>query len=213
MEAIGQLAGGVAHDFNNVLTAIGGNVELALDTLEAQFAAASGLRESLHQIERAAERASALTRQLLAFSRRQVMRMKVLNLNTTLRDLEKMLRRLLTEKIALELVLAADLAATKADAGHLEQVVLNLVVNARDAMPDGGHLTLETANAVLDESYVALHPVPPRSSRRCPRRPPALRGSWVCRPGPPRPAAPRPCRNCGRSHRHGTGSARRTPSG
>jgi len=158
MEAIGQLAGGVAHDFNNILTAVFGQLDLAIQTLESQGPSASDLLEGMHQIERSAHRAAALTRQLLAFSRRQIIRPEVLNLNTTLCDFEKMLRRLLTENVTLERNLAPDLAAIKADAGQLEQVIMNLVVNARDAMPNGGYLTLETRNVVLDSSYVALHP-------------------------------------------------------
>ena len=158
MEAIGQLAGGVAHDFNNILTAVFGHVELALQTLETQPALAGDLLENMRQIERSADRASSLTRQLLAFSRRQLMRLEVLDLNTTVRSLEPMLRRLLTENITLEQILAEDLAPTKADAGQLEQVVVNLVINACDAMRHGGHLTLETGNVVLDELYAALHP-------------------------------------------------------
>ena len=158
MEAIGQLAGGVAHDFNNILTAVFGQLDLSVHALETQFPAARSLLDGMHEIERSAHRASALTRQLLAFSRRQVTRPEVLSLNATLCDLEKMLRRLLTENIVFEQILATDLAATKADAGQLEQVIVNLVVNARDAMPSGGRLTLETRNVVLDDSYVALHP-------------------------------------------------------
>ena len=158
MEAIGQLAGGVAHDFNNILTAIFGNVELATTALQAELSTPPKAFAGLQQIERSAQRASTLTRQLLAFSRRQLVQPEVLNLNATLRDLEKMLHRLLAENITLEQNLAEDLAPTKADAGQLEQVVMNLVVNARDAMPNGGRLTLETQNVVLDEAYVELHP-------------------------------------------------------
>jgi len=158
MEAVGQLAGGVAHDFNNILTAVFGQLDLAVQALKTQYPTARNLLDGMHQIERSAHRASALTRQLLAFSRRQVIRPEVLNLNATLRDLEKMLRRLLTENITLKQILAPDLAATRADAGQLEQVIVNLVVNARDAMPNGGRLTLETGNVVLDEAYAALHP-------------------------------------------------------
>lgn len=156
MEAIGQLAGGVAHDFNNILTAVFGQVDLAVRTIEAQHATAHNVLDSLRQIERSAQRASALTRQLLAFSRRQVVQPEVLDLNTTLRDLEKMLRRLLTEDITLEENLAPDLATIKADAGQLEQIIINLAVNARDAMPNGGQLTITTGNATLDDAYAAL---------------------------------------------------------
>jgi PAS domain S-box-containing protein len=158
LEAIGQLAGGVAHDFNNILTAMFGNVELATGEVRAHYPEAARLQEGLHQIERSAQRAAALTRQLLAFSRRQVMRPKVLDLNRMLNEVEKLLRRLITEDIDLRLVRSAAPATVKADPGQLEQVVVNLVVNARDAMPEGGKLTVETGNAVLDEAYVASHP-------------------------------------------------------
>ncbi|MBN2445468.1 MAG: PAS domain S-box protein, partial [Phycisphaerae bacterium] len=155
MEAVGQLAGGVAHDFNNILTAIFGNVELAIAELESHYPAASGILDGMHQIERSAKRASTLARQLLAFSRRQVVRPEVLDLNATLSDLEKMLNRLITEDIHLELILDADPATVRTDPGQLEQVVMNLVVNARDAMPSGGTLAIETSNVYLDESYAA----------------------------------------------------------
>ena len=158
MEAVGQLAGGVAHDFNNILTAIFGNVEMAIDEVEAEFPNASELLVDLQQIDQGARRASSLTRQLLAFSRRQVIHPEVLDVNTTLCDLEKMLRRLITEDIELELCCAPQLQRVKADPGQLEQVIVNLVVNARDAMKDGGRLTIETNNVVLDESYAATHP-------------------------------------------------------
>ncbi len=153
MEAIGQLAGGVAHDFNNILTAILGNVELARAQLPADQE--SGLQEDLDQIERSANRAASLTRQLLAFSRRQIAQPRHINLNDTLTDMEQMLRRLLTEHIALHFKPGADLHTVHVDPGHIEQVLMNLVVNARDAMPDGGDLTIETANAILDADYAA----------------------------------------------------------
>lgn len=157
LEAIGQLAGGVAHDFNNILTAIFGNVELALGDLEQQFPTAYRAIDGMRQIEKSAERAAHLTRQLLAFSRRQVIRPEVLNINATLRDMEKMLRRLITENVKLHIHCDPDLQPVKIDPGQLEQVVVNLVVNARDAMPDGGQLTLETQNIVFDEKHVATH--------------------------------------------------------
>ncbi|MGD8451557.1 MAG: PocR ligand-binding domain-containing protein [Phycisphaerae bacterium] len=158
LEAVGQLAGGVAHDFNNILTAVFGNVELAISELRTNHPGADGVLDGLQQIERSAERASALTRQLLAFSRRQVTRPELLDLNRTLRDLEKMLRRLITENITLTLHLTTDRATVRADPGQLEQVIVNLVVNARDAMPEGGKLAIETQNVVLDASYAATHP-------------------------------------------------------
>lgn len=157
IEAIGQLAGGVAHDFNNILTAILGNVELALGELETTTPTAHGVREGLQQIQTSAERAARLTRQLLTFGRRQIVHPQMLDLNQAVRGLEKMLRRLITENIRLTLTLANDLPPLEADAGQIEQVVINLVVNARDAMPQGGVLTLQTQRAELDETYVATH--------------------------------------------------------
>ena len=153
MEAIGQLAGGVAHDFNNLLTIIKGNSELSLMDLEKN----DPLRGNLEGVLRASGRASGLIRQLLAFSRRQVMEMKVLDLNTVLEDLDKMLRRIIGEDIELVILPSKDLQRIKADAGQIEQVILNLAVNSRDAMPSGGRLTIETANGELDEEYARRH--------------------------------------------------------
>lgn len=153
MEAIGRLAGGVAHDFNNLLTIIKGNSELTLMELEKD----SPLRENLEGVLRASNRASDLIRQLLAFSRRQIMEMRVLDLNFVLRDLDKMLRRIIGEDIELITVLAEDLGMIKADSGQIEQVILNLAVNSRDAMPSGGKLTIETADVELDEEYARRH--------------------------------------------------------
>jgi len=153
MEAIGSLAGGVAHDFNNLLTIIKGNSQLSLMELKA----GDPLRENIEQVEKAADRAAALTRQLLAFSRRQVLETKVLDLNTILRDLDKMLRRVIGEDIELVTLLAENLGTVKADPGQIEQVVMNLAVNARDAMLKGGKLTIETANVDLDEVYARSH--------------------------------------------------------
>lgn len=158
MEAVGQLAGGVAHDFNNILTAILGNVDLAAHRLNETLPAERSLLEGMAQIERSAQRAAGLTRQLLAFSRRQVTQPANLNLNKVLADVEPMLRRLITENISLRIYPAQRLPSVRADAGQLEQVILNLVVNARDAMPEGGVLTIETLELVLDDSYVRLHP-------------------------------------------------------
>ncbi len=157
MEAVGQLAGGIAHDFNNILTAIFGNVEIVLAHLEEQEPAPDALCEHLQQVVRSAERAAGLTRQLLAFSRRQVIRPVVLDLNAALRDLEKMLRRLIAENIELQLTPAPGVAAIEIDPGQLEQVVVNLVVNARDAMADGGHLTLRTSQVLLDAQHADTH--------------------------------------------------------
>src|SRR6266540_2797653 len=158
MEAIGQLAGGVAHDFNNLLTAILGYAELLAEKLKDRPREA----EDLDEIRKAGERAASLTRQLLAFSRQQVFERKVLDLNCLIAEIEKMLRRLIGEDVDLVTVLDPALAYVWADAGQLEQVVMNLAVNARDAMPRGGKLTIETSNVELDEEYARLHtPVRP----------------------------------------------------
>ena len=153
MEAIGQLAGGVAHDFNNLLTVISVQSQLALRGLRE----GDPLKEKLKDIEQAADRAANLTRQLLAFSRRQILEMKVVNLNIILKDMEKMLRRVIGEDIEFKTVLADDLGMVKVDPGQMEQVIVNLAVNAKDAMPQGGKLFLETANAELDEEYTRSH--------------------------------------------------------
>ena len=157
LEAIGQLAGGVAHDFNNILTAIFGNVELSMGTLRQELKPNASLIDAMEQIERSAQRASTLTRQLLAFSRRQISQPEVLSVNQILADLDKMLRRLVTENITLEIAMSPELHTVRADSGQLEQVIVNLVVNAADAMPDGGRLTLETQSVTLDEGYVTTH--------------------------------------------------------
>ncbi len=153
MEAIGQLAGGIAHDFNNLLTIIKGYSQLSLIDLKES----DPLRENIEEVKRATDRASDLIRQLLAFSRRQLMEMKVLDLNILLQNVDKMLHRVIGEDIELLAVLAHDLGSVKVDPGQIEQVVLNLAVNARDAMPSGGKLTIETANVELDEAYARRH--------------------------------------------------------
>src|SRR4030043_2302744 len=153
MEAIGQLAGGVAHDFNNLLTVIKGYSQLSLMGRKE----GEPLRENIQEIKKAADRAADLTRQLLAFSRRQVMEMKVMDLNDLLKNLGKMLHRVIGEDIELTTILDENLGRVKTDPGQIEQVIMNLVVNARDAMPKGGKLTIETANVDLDQAYARAH--------------------------------------------------------
>jgi PAS domain S-box-containing protein len=153
MEAVGQLAGGVAHDFNNILTAILGYADL----LAADLPAGDQRRDDVDEIRKAAHRATALTRQLLAFSRKQVLEPRVLGLNELVDNMDKMLRPILGENVELRAAPAADLHAVRADPNHMEQVILNLAINARDAMPKGGKLTIETANVELDEEYAARH--------------------------------------------------------
>jgi two-component system, cell cycle sensor histidine kinase and response regulator CckA len=153
MEAVGRLAGGVAHDFNNILSVILSYAEFGVDATRD----GDPLREDLQEIRTAAERAATLTRQLLAFSRRQVLRPEVLDLNVVVGDTEKMLGRMIGEDIDLMFRPEQGLWATKADRGQIEQVVMNLALNARDAMPNGGKLTIETANVELDEDYAARH--------------------------------------------------------
>jgi len=155
MEAVGRLAGGVAHDFNNLLTAILGSADLLLEGLGPDHSE----REEAEEIRKAALRAADLTRQLLAFSRQQVLAPQVLDLNEVVANMDKMLRRVIGEDIDLRTAPGRDLRAVRADRGQLEQVVMNLAVNARDAMPAGGKLTIETANMELDEAYAREHPV------------------------------------------------------
>jgi PAS domain S-box-containing protein len=153
MEAVGRLAGGIAHDFNNLLTAVMGYSELVLGQLEANHP----LRADLEQIRRAGESAASLTRQLLAFSRKQTLQPEVLNLNEQVASVDKLLRRVIGEDVALVTVPGRDLDFVKVDPGQLEQVIVNLAVNARDAMPNGGTLTIQTANVVLDDAYARTH--------------------------------------------------------
>ena len=155
MEAIGTLAGGIAHDFNNLLTTIIGNADLALADLSADIP----LYTNIEEIRKAGQRAASLTRQLLAFSRKQVIQPEVLNLNEILAGTEKMLRRLIGEDIDLVTIFASELLRAEVDPGQIEQVIMNLTVNARDAMPNGGKLTIETANVDLDEAYFRDHGV------------------------------------------------------
>lgn len=153
MEAIGQLAGGVAHDFNNLLTAINGYSSLALQRMKGD----SVIKGYLEEIKKAGDRAANLTRQLLAFGRKQMLQPVALNLNDVVGDMNKMLRRLIGEDIQLTAKFDPALRKTKADPGQIEQVLVNLVVNARDAMPTGGHLTIETANFEIDSEYALRH--------------------------------------------------------
>ena len=162
MEAVGRLAGGVAHDFNNLLGVITGYGEITRGKLRVD----DPLRAKVDQILKAAERAAGLTRQLLAFSRQQVLQPRIVDLNDLVSNLEKMLRRLIGEDVELATSLDPGLGSVKADPGQIEQVLMNLAVNARDAMPDGGRLTIETRNAELDPDYAA-------------RRPPTRTGPYV----------------------------------
>jgi signal transduction histidine kinase/ActR/RegA family two-component response regulator len=154
MEAVGRLAGGIAHDFNNLLTAIIGYTEIVLTSLDPK----DERRADAEEIGRAAMRAADLTRQMLAFSRRQVLQPKIIDLNTALSKVEPMLRRVIGEDIVMTVTGKASMAFVRVDPGQVEQVVMNLVVNARDAMPQGGRLTVETADATLDEAAVADSP-------------------------------------------------------
>jgi PAS domain S-box-containing protein len=160
MESIGWLAGGVAHDFNNLLTAITGYAELVLELL----APADPVRGDMEEIQKAAQRATSLTRQLLAFARKQIIEPRVLNLNDLILDMDRLLRRLIGEDIELMTLPAPNLKQIKADSGQIEQLLVNLAVNARDAMPRGGRLTIETANVFLDATYARAYMSP---------------GSWV----------------------------------
>ena len=153
MEAVGRLAGGVAHDFNNLLTAITGYADLILGAMGLKNPA----RPDVEQIKRAAMGASAMTRQLLAFSRKQVLQPRILDLNQVVGDMHKLLRRLIGEDVELVHVKGPSLGRVQADPGQIEQVLMNLAVNARDAMPQGGRLTIETANADLDEAFARAH--------------------------------------------------------
>ncbi len=153
MEAVGRLAGGIAHDFNNLLTAILGYCNLMLDDIPPE----DPLRQDLDEIRSAGERAAALTRQLLAFSRRQMLQPQIVDINTLVVQMEKMLRRLIGEDVELTSSLAADLSPVKVDPASIEQILVNLAVNARDAMPAGGRLTLETGLVDLDAAYADSH--------------------------------------------------------
>jgi two-component system cell cycle sensor histidine kinase/response regulator CckA len=154
MEAVGRLAGGVAHDFNNILGVITGYGEI----VHRRLAGDDVLQGKVAEILKAAERAAVLTRQLLAFGRKQILQPKILDLNDVISDMDKMLRRLVGEDVELVTLLAPHLGSVRADPGQVEQILMNLVVNARDAMPEGGRITIETRNADLDAEYTATRP-------------------------------------------------------
>jgi hypothetical protein len=154
LESVGQLAGGIAHDFNNILGVIMNYAEFVGDELEVD----SQAHQDMEEIRRAAERAAALTRQLLIFSRREVVQPELLDLRKVVSGLENLLHRALGERVELETYFSDDLMAIEADPGQIEQVLVNLSVNARDAMPDGGRLLIEVDNAELDAEYTYMHP-------------------------------------------------------
>jgi two-component system cell cycle sensor histidine kinase/response regulator CckA len=154
MEAIGRLSGGIAHDFNNLLGVIIGYSQVLRRKLDPN----SPLKEHAEEVEKAANRAVSLTRQLLAFSRQQILTLAVVDLNTLVSDMQRMLPRLIGEDIVVDIDLDSSLGRIKADLGQIEQVVMNLAVNARDAMPDGGKLQIETANREFDDAYCSEHP-------------------------------------------------------
>src|ERR1700730_9652947 len=155
MEAVGRLAGGVAHDFNNLLMVIKGHTELLLNVVPVP----ASMLKKIEHIDRAADRAAALTRQLLAFSRMQVLQPRVMNVNGVVEEMGKLLPRLIGEDIELVIRTVPNLGAIRADASQMEQVIMNLAVNARDAMPSGGKLVIETSNADLDRAYSSVHPL------------------------------------------------------
>ncbi|MDQ3002599.1 MAG: ATP-binding protein, partial [Fibrobacterota bacterium] len=154
MESIGKLAGGIAHDFNNLLTAINGFTDLSISLLERNHPVAAYLDE----VKKSGERAATLTSQLLAYSRKQVLEAKVVDINSLVSDLRNMLSRIIGEHLNLVLRLFHDLGKVRADPNQIEQVILNLIVNARDATPNGGDITLETENVVMDEEAIGTHP-------------------------------------------------------
>ncbi len=149
MEAVGTLAGGIAHDFNNLLTVIIGNAQLALMNVIKD----ESIREGIEEIKKAGDKAASLTRQLLAFSRKQIIKPEIMDLNIEINETEKMLKRMIGEDVEFQTVLEPDLWKVYADSGQIGQIIMNMVINARDAMPQGGKLTIETANADLNENY------------------------------------------------------------
>ena len=157
LEAIGQLASGIAHDFNNVLTAVLGNIGLLRNQIDVTTTVTEYIQKGLNEIERLAQQGATLTRQLLAFNRREPLKLVALDPNKVVSDAERFLRRLLPSNIVFELRLAAEMCTVLADIGQLEQILMNLALNARDAMPQGGRITIRTAVMHLDELYVASH--------------------------------------------------------
>jgi nitrogen-specific signal transduction histidine kinase len=155
LEAIGELAGGIAHDFNNILTVIQGASDFLLANIEKGHPAF----ENVKKINNAAERAESLTRQLLAFSRRQMLQPRVLDVNKFIREMESTFQKILGDNTEIEIVLQSEQGNIKADPSQIEQVITNLIINARDAMPGGGHLTLETKDVILDEKYIKKRPM------------------------------------------------------
>jgi len=153
METVGRLAGGIAHDFNNLLTAITGYADLALEDLPP----ASPVRGDIEDLRKAADRATSLTRQLLAFARKQLIEPRIVNLNQLISDMDGFIRRLIGEQLELSTLPAPNLGSVRVDTNQIEQVVINLVINARDAMPQGGRLTIATANVVIDAGYAGEH--------------------------------------------------------
>ena len=153
MESVGRLAGGIAHDFNNLLTAISGGLEISLAALPPDHAS----REHLLEVADAAQSAAGLTRHLLAFSRKEIIAPRVLDLNEVLRRAERMILRLIEEDIELQTICGQDVTPICFDPGQVEQIIVNLAVNARDAMPNGGRLTIETSNVWIDDEYAASH--------------------------------------------------------
>ncbi|MGA3350506.1 MAG: ATP-binding protein, partial [Candidatus Sulfotelmatobacter sp.] len=149
MEAVGRLAGGIAHDFNNLLTVVSGYTEVLLN----EITTGNPLHSKAEAIQQASDRATTLTRQLLAFSRKQLLELKVIDINAIVEDMERLLRPLIGEDIELTTQLTPNVGCTRADAGQLEQVIMNLVVNAKDAMPNGGKICIRTADVILDDSY------------------------------------------------------------
>ncbi len=159
MEAVGRLAGGVAHDFNNLMMVINGYTEVLLEKMET----GSEMHQKVESIQQAADRAAALTRQLLAFSRKQLLELKVVDVNTVIGNMERLLRPLIGENIELVTRLSSETGHTRADAGQLEQVIMNLVVNAKDSMAEGGKITIQSSNVTgaAEHGRTSIHSAGP----------------------------------------------------